>query len=254
MIKRIKKHKKEYELGVIRAVASAGLYYFLKYLVAPLVKKIWIKDVEGLEHIPKKGPFIVASNHESYFDFLCFWAVSPHQVQYLAAKKFYDSKFWKPLMVATGQIKVERQAKDKSKIHEQAHYILKNKGVLGIFPEGTRSRTGEMGPAYHGAVRFALEAEVPIVPVGMVGTYDILPPNKKIPKLKRCKIKIDKPIVHSEHYGKEHTKDLLQHLTNNLMLTIADLAGKEYKHVLPMQIDKAESKIIEGKVEKIKKV
>ena len=250
MLKKIKKHKEEYGLGIASAIASALLYYFLKYAAAPLVKKIWVKDIKGLEHLPKKGPFIVASNHESYFDFLCFWAVSPHQIQYLAAEKFYDSKFWKPLMVATGQIKVERKSKDKGQVHKQAHYILQNKGVLGVFPEGTRSRSGEMGPAFTGVTRFALEAKVPIVPVGMIGTYDILPPHKKIPKLKRCRIKIEKPIVHAKHFDQEHTEDLLRHLTDNLMLRIAALAGKEYKHLSDNKEKIIQGGLVEGSKKK----
>jgi 1-acyl-sn-glycerol-3-phosphate acyltransferase len=247
MIKRYKKHKHEYGLGFIGASASVLLFYFFRYGLAPLIKKIWIKEIVGLENLPKKGPYIVASNHESYFDFICFWAVSPHQIQYLAAEKFYDSPFWRPIMVATGQIKVERKSNDKKKVHEQAHYILKNKGVLGIFPEGTRSRSGEIGKAYHGVTRFALEAKVPIVPVGMIGTYDILPPHKNFPALKQCKIKISPPINHSEHYEQEHTKELLRHLTDNLMLHIANLVNKEYRHHYSLEKDK---NILEGLSEK----
>lgn len=235
MIKRYKKHRDEYKLGVIGAGTSVLLYGFLRYVLAPIVKRLWVENVEGLENVPEKGPFIFASNHESYFDFICFWAVSPHSIQYLAAEKFYKSKFWKPLMVATGQIKVEREKSDKKGVHERAHYILKNEGVLGIYPEGTRSRTGEMGKAFTGVTKFALQARVPIVPVGMIGTFDILPPHKKFPNFKKCKIKIEKPIHHHEHYDKEHTEELLRHLTDELMKLIATMVGKEYKHHYALQ-------------------
>ena len=230
MIKKIKQKKQELNLGITGMFISILIYSILKYIIAPLIKLIWIKQVEGLEHIPKQGPVIIASNHESYFDFLCFWAISPRKIQYLAAEKFYDSKFWKPIMIATGQIKVDRTNKNKNNVHNQAHHILKNKGVLGIFPEGTRSRTGEMGKAFTGVTKFSLEAKVPIIPVGMIGTYNILPPHKKIPKLKKCKIKIEKPISHKEHYNKEITEELLRNLTDNLMKIISSLINKEYKH------------------------
>ena len=81
MIKKIKQKKEELNLGVIGALSSLFLYVILRYIVAPLIRLIWIKQVEGLEHIPKQGPIIIASNHESYFDFLCFWAVSPRRIQ-----------------------------------------------------------------------------------------------------------------------------------------------------------------------------
>lgn len=221
---------REIEMSIWERSLVNVLFFIIRFIAAPLVKLLFIKNVEGIEFIPKKGPVIIASNHESYFDFLCFYAVSPRRVQYLAAEKFYDDKFWRPLMIATGQIKVERTAEDKSTVHKQAHYVLKNEGVLGIFPEGTRSRTGEMGKAHIGVTKFALEAKVPIVPVGMIGTYDILPPHKKFPKLKKCRIKIDKPIYHHEHFDKEHTEDLLRRLTDDLMKMIAVMVGKEYKH------------------------
>ena len=230
MIKKIKQKKQELNLGITGMFISILIYSILKYIIAPLIKLIWIKQVEGLEHIPKQGPIIIASNHESYFDFLCFWAISPRRIQYLAAEKFYSSKFWKPIMIATGQIKVDRNNKDKNNVYNQAHHILKNEGVLGIFPEGTRSRTGEMGKAFTGVTKFSLETKVPIIPVGMIGTYNILPPHKKIPKLKRCKIKIEKPILHEEHYNKEITEELLRNLTDNLMKIISSLINKEYKH------------------------
>lgn len=250
MIKVFKKYQQEFGLGLAGALASFGLYGFLRYVVAPLVRKTWIHKIEGLENLPKNGPVIVASNHESYFDFICFWAVSPRRIQYLAAEKFYRSKFWRPIMIATGQIKVERKSRDKKDAHERAHYILKNEGVLGIFPEGTRSRTGEMGKAYTGVTKFALSARVPIVPVGMIGAHEAWPPHKKLPRLRKISIKIDKPVYHHDHYDKEHTEDLLQRLTDELMAAIAKLVGKEYKHhykYLPANKEKGK-KAAEGRI------
>ena len=249
MFKSIKEKRERYELGVLSSLASSLLFLFLRYLIAPLIKFLWIGKIEGLENIPKSGPVIIASNHESYFDFICFWSVSPRKIQYLAAEKFYSSKFWRPIMVATGQIKVDRVNKDKKGVHERAHYILKNEGVLGIFPEGTRSRTGELGKAFTGVTRFALTAKVPIVPIGMVGTYHILAPHNKIPRLKRCHIKIGQPVFHEDHFNKEHTEDLLRRLTDDLMLLIAMLVNKEYKH---HYLNSGEKKVIEGEVIEVK--
>ena len=66
----------------------------LIYLILKtLIKNIWIAEVEGLENIPNSGPAIIASNHESYFDFLCFSAICPRPVTYLAAEVFFK-KWW----------------------------------------------------------------------------------------------------------------------------------------------------------------
>ena len=73
-------------------------YAVLRKIMAPFVRLFWIAEVEGLHNIPKDGAIIVASNHESYFDFLCFGSISPRKIHYLAAEKFFESRLWKPLM------------------------------------------------------------------------------------------------------------------------------------------------------------
>jgi len=235
MIKKIKQRKNEFELGFFGVIFSYVFEFFAKYILSPIIKFLWVKNIEGIQHIPKHGPVIIASNHESYFDFIIFYAISPRKIQYLAAEKFFTSKFWKPLMVATGQIKVERTNKNKDDVHKKVEYILENNGMMGIFPEGTRSRTGEMGKAFTGVTKFALKSRVPIVPVGINGTFEVLPPHKKLPKLKKCSIKISEPIYHHDHFDKKQTDDLLRKLTDDLMKLIAYLAGKEYKHHYELQ-------------------
>ena len=125
-------------------------YSLLKKLLGPIIRWLWVHEVEGLENIPKEGPCLIASNHESYFDFICFIAVSPRKVHYLAAEKFFKSRFWKPLMEITGQIEVDRESKDKSHVHKMVFSALKKNKMIGIFPEGTRTRDGKMLPAFTG--------------------------------------------------------------------------------------------------------
>ena len=109
-----------------------------------------------------------------------------------------------------------------------------------------------MGKAFTGVTRFALEAKAPILPVGMVGTYEILPPHKKLPRLKRCHIKISKPILHQQHFDKKLTKEMLRHLTDELMWDIGLMVNKEYKHHYNYQnkIQEKKPRVIEGEVVK----
>ncbi len=204
-------------------------YFLLKILLGPLVRLIWIKKVEGLQNIPKTGPVIVAANHSSYFDFICFMAISPRKITYLAAEKFYKNRFWRPLMKITGQIKVERQEKDKTEVINRANNVLNNDGVLGIFPEGTRSADGEIHKAFTGVARFSLENRVSVVPVGIKGTYEILPRYKKIPKFKKIvEIKIGNPISFNDYYKTKDNEEVLINITREIMIRIADLSEKKY--------------------------
>jgi 1-acyl-sn-glycerol-3-phosphate acyltransferase len=206
-------------------------YPIIKYTLGTIVKLLWVDKVTGLENIPHTGGAIVVANHESYFDFLCFIAVSPRKVRYLAAEKFFTNPFWLPLMLATGQIKVERMAKDKSELKKVIAQILNDGQIVGIFPEGTRSRDGKMQRGFTGAVKFALEQKVPLIPVGVSGAYEIMTSNDKYPKLnKKASLAIGKPIWLDKFYDKECSKDCLQDLTDDVMIIIAKLAGKKYPY------------------------
>lgn len=134
-------------------------------------------------------------------------------------------------MKITGQIKVDRTSQDKHHVHKIVFSALEQKRMIGIFPEGTRSRDGNMLKAFVGVAKYALTAQVPVVPVGVIGTRDIMPAHGKFPKLnQKARIKIGKPMHFHEHYGKQHDEKLLREITDKIMLKIADLAGKEYPH------------------------
>ncbi|OGZ27200.1 MAG: hypothetical protein A2365_00845 [Candidatus Nealsonbacteria bacterium RIFOXYB1_FULL_40_15] len=203
-------------------------YPVLRGLLGPLVKGIWIEEIEGLENIPKEGPAIIASNHQSYFDFLCFTAVCPRKVHYLAAEKFYKSNMWRPIMNLTGQIKVERESHDKTGVYEAVYSALNQGMLIGIFPEGTRSGDGEIQKPFTGVAKFALTANVPILPVGIIGTYDIMSRNNKRPNFRaKAKIKIGEPMYFTGYSNP--TDNDYRLVTDTVMKRIADLAGKQYK-------------------------
>lgn len=222
-----------------RETRSARIAYpIIRHTAGPLIKGIWIDQVEGLENIPKTGPVIVASNHQSYFDFLCFVAASPRKVHYLAAEKFYKSRMWRPIMNATGQIKVERESHDKAGVYKTVYSALSQGEMIGIFPEGTRSADGEIHKPFTGVAKFALNAKVPVLPVGIIGTYDIMSRHDKRPKFRgaKAKIKIGKPMYFSEYYDNQATENNYKLVTDRIMDRVAELAEKNYSHYYDQEI------------------
>jgi 1-acyl-sn-glycerol-3-phosphate acyltransferase len=200
------------------------LYWILKKILGPFVRLIWIKKVEGLENIPKTGSFIIASNHSSYFDFISLMAVCPHRVYFLVAEKFFKSKFWYPLVAGTNQIEVDRKNTDKKEVYQKVFSLLKMNSVLGIFPEGTRSPDGKIGKTFTGVAKFALGAKVPVVPIGITGTYEIMSRHDKWPKIKKIiEINIGKPIYFKTYYKKEPDGNTLRKITNEIMKGIKTL-------------------------------
>ncbi len=209
---------------------TAISHYVLKNIARPFIKALWVKKVTGLENIPKKGAFIIAMNHQSFFDFLVFTAVAPRNVHFLAAEKFYRNRYWKALMVLTGQIKVDREAKDKTELHGNVRKHLEKGLLLGIFPEGTRSpHKEEMLKAFDGISKYAIEHKANIIPVGLRGMYDIMPKDsKKISFTKTAEVHIGEPIIVSQHLNEEFGDQKYSYITEKVMKRIEILSGKKY--------------------------
>lgn len=207
-------------------------HFILKMITRPIFKFIWIKNIRGISNIPKKGAYIFALNHQSFFDFLIFTAISPRNVHFLAAEKFYKHKLWRPLMILTGQIKVDRNSHDKSDVHENVKLHLEKGKLLGIFPEGTRSPyVDEMLPAYTGIAKYALKHKVHIIPVGLRGMHDILPKTGGKVSFKKCaEIHIGEPLDLSSHWECHEDTNICEFVTEKVMKKIEVLSGKRYNH------------------------
>lgn len=202
-------------------------YWFLKTLFGPIVRLIWIKRIEGVKNIPKKGACIIAANHSSYFDFISLITVVPRRIFFLAAEKFYKSKFWWPLVKITGQIKVERENHNKQGVYDKVYATLKKRKIIGIFPEGTRSSSGKIEKTYTGVAKFALKSRVPVVPVGIFGTYEIMSRFDKRPRFKKIvEIKIGEPLTFDRYYNVEEDKKVLLEVTDKIVSKIAELSKK----------------------------
>jgi 1-acyl-sn-glycerol-3-phosphate acyltransferase len=205
-------------------------YVVLKHTAAPVIRAIWIRSVTGLENVPSRGGLIIASNHESFMDFLCFASVCRREVQYLAAEKFFDRPGWRLLMALTGQFKLDRYKPNQGEGYKIALSALRQGKAIGIFPEGTRSPDGQLLSAHVGVARLAHRARVPVLLVGMSGTFEILPRHRRWPTLAKCSIRIGAPIVFPEFAEPRLDEDRYRLITDQIMLKIATLTGEVYPH------------------------
>ena len=144
-------------------------YFFLQKIVK-LATKIYIRPkYEGLENVPKSGPFILAGNHIHLVDPGTIMSITNRKVHFLAKASLF--KFPQSLIFNNMElIIVNRDGKD-TKAYEEAVNYLKNGEIIGIYPEGTRERGRGLLPFKTGAVRMALEANVPIIPFATIGEY-----------------------------------------------------------------------------------
>jgi 1-acyl-sn-glycerol-3-phosphate acyltransferase len=210
----------------------AATYWILRKIIGAVVRPVLIKRVTGLENIPLTGPAIAAFNHQSFFDFICFASIVPRNVHFLSAEKFFTHAGWRMLMLFTGQIRVNRDNNDKHVLYEEVKKHVDRGTLIGIFPEGTRSpHKEEMLKAFTGVAHFALKHHVPILPVGIVGTYDVMAKHHKKPHFKKIvEIHIGQPMHFHEHYDRHNDKEICMHVTERVIKEIEKLSGKKYLH------------------------
>jgi len=133
--------------------------------------------VEGLEKIKEDGSYVFVSNHLSYMDTPVALANIPVQFRFLAKRGLFQIPFMGWHLARAGHIPVPRgDARAAVKTMTLAAQVVREQKIsLLIFPEGGRSRKGEMRPFMEGAAYIAIRAGVPLVPIGLQGTREVLP-------------------------------------------------------------------------------
>lgn len=145
------------------------LYDFC-YLTFPLVFKIWLRmEVFGRENIPEEGPVVIASNHLSLLDPPVLGAAATRKIHFMAKSELFKPSWFGALIRKLGAFPVKRGEMDREAI-KTGLTILKENKVLAVFPEGTRSKTGELGRAGGGAFMMAVKRKATIVPACICGT------------------------------------------------------------------------------------
>jgi 1-acyl-sn-glycerol-3-phosphate acyltransferase len=131
---------------------------------------------EGLEHIPRDQPVMYACNHSSMFDIWALFATLPDSVRFVAKRELFRIPLLGGAMRAAGHIPIDRAARRKAfEAYDEAARLIQKGSNPVVFPEGTRSRTGELLPFKNAPFSLAIAAQVPIVPVYVHHTFEILP-------------------------------------------------------------------------------
>ena len=130
--------------------------------------------IEGLDHVPAEGGVLVASNHQSYLDPPLLAAVVPHrQVHFMAKRELFSVPLLGRFLRSAGCFGVDRGVGDRKAV-DLALALLERGRVVGIYPEGTRSRDGRLRAGRNGVALLALRAGVPVVPAAVFGTRELL--------------------------------------------------------------------------------
>lgn len=199
-------------------------------IVRPVAARLWDIELSGYERLPVSGPSILCPNHISFLDSAFLMLTVPRNISFVGKAEYMDSWKTRYLFPALGMIPIDRSGGDRSTAAlDAAEAVLRRGELFGIFPEGTRSRNGNLHKGRTGAARLAMKLDCPIFPVGMIGTDQIQPPDAKVPKMfSSCQIKIGRPI-HPERYrgrGAEHIA--WRSMIDEVMFEIRELTGQSY--------------------------
>ncbi len=210
-------------------------------IIKPLLDRLWDVTIEGAHNIPASGPAILCPNHISFFDSVFTMVYAGRQISFVGKAEYMDSWKTKYLFPALGMIPIDRSGGSKSEgALMAAEEVLRRGELFGIYPEGTRSRDGMLYKGHTGAARLAVKLGCPIIPVGIVGTREIQPPDTFFPKTGLpCTVKFGTPINPARYIERGGDHLVLREMTDELMFEIRELTGQEYRNVYATK--KAES-------------
>jgi 1-acyl-sn-glycerol-3-phosphate acyltransferase len=169
-------------------------YAVVRFLIWLVAKLLWRISFEGLQNVPKTGPFIMAPIHRSNIDFGLASGCTRRPMAYLGKESLWKNKYFGAFITHLGAYPVNRGAPDRVSLRRSLEILEQGKPLV-LFPEGTR-RTGPVIENLHeGAAYVAARAGVPIIPVGLGGTERALPRAKLLPRPVKVHILVGEPLL-----------------------------------------------------------
>ncbi|WP_432487440.1 lysophospholipid acyltransferase family protein [Kineococcus sp. SYSU DK018] len=211
------------------------LYWLIKRLLAePVLTPVLRPWVRGAENVPASGPAILASNHLSVADTVLLPTVLRRRVTFIAKAEMFTAagvrgRLSAGLLRGVGQLPVDRSGGRASAAAIDAAVEVLGRGeVLGIYPEGTRSPDGRLYRGRTGVARIALRSGAPVLPVAMVGTGELMPRGRLVPRVRRVGVVIGEPLDLSRYAGRADDQFVVRSVTDEIMAAVQRLSRQEY--------------------------
>jgi 1-acyl-sn-glycerol-3-phosphate acyltransferase len=205
-----------------------GWYRVARGILGFLIRLLSRLEVEGLEHVPDEGRYLLLTNHLHWLDPPVLMAVFPHRGYVFAAAKRENHWFFGPLFRSLDAIFVHRGEVDRKALR-QALAVLRGGGVLGMAPEGTRSATGTMQQGRSGAAFLAYRADASVVLVVVTGQENLFP---SLRRLHRARVRVafappfEPPPIPSGHKAGAAE---IRAFTEEIMYRMAAMLPPEYR-------------------------
>ena len=210
-------------------------YWLFKFVfMGPLLTLLGRPKVEGLEHVPANGAVILASNHLAVADSFYLPLVVNRRITFLAKAEYFTGTglkgwFTRWFYTVAGQVPIDRTDADSAQSAlTTAQRIVSQGKLLGMYPEGTRSPDGRLYKGKTGLARLALETQVPVIPVAMIGTDVVNPPGSKMWRFGRVTVRFGAPMDFSRFEGLAGNRFIERAVIDEVMYELMRLSGQEY--------------------------
>jgi 1-acyl-sn-glycerol-3-phosphate acyltransferase len=201
-------------------------YHFSGLLVRMLFLLLTRRQVRGRENIPGEGPLLIVSNHISLVDIPLLGVSFGRKVIFMAKKELFRFRFLNYFMRILGSFPVHRGRLDREALR-QSLQVLADGLALVVFPEGTRSNSARLRPAFSGSALVALRSGAPVLPVGIAGTEKFKSVGGAL-RRPQVTVNIGCPF-YLPPINSRPTKVELAKLTDSIMRRIAELLPPEYR-------------------------
>jgi 1-acyl-sn-glycerol-3-phosphate acyltransferase len=206
-------------------------WWLMKHVIlGPILRLFFHPKVEGLENLPADGAVILAPNHLSFADDLLVPLVlKGRRATILAKSDYWDHWYTRWFFEGAGCVPVRRDGGSASRAAiDAAVKALREGRTVMLFPEGTRSPDGRLYRGKTGVARIALEAGVPVVPVGVIGTFELWPYTRKLPKSGQVTVRFGEALHFDRFHATPTDRFVLRSVTDEIMYETMMLTGQEY--------------------------
>jgi 1-acyl-sn-glycerol-3-phosphate acyltransferase len=165
----------------------------VKLMLGPLMRAYFHLELEDGHNVPLSGPAIIVTNHASLLDVPALMVIDPFpNTATIVKASLFKVPIVSWLLGQWGAIPVERQGRDSSGVRAMLG-VLRSGGVMAVAAEGRRTRSGHLEAINPVLARIAASADVPVVPLGIRGSFEALPPGAILPRPRDIKVKVGKP-------------------------------------------------------------
>jgi len=200
-----------------------SIYLSIRLVFIGLAKVIFKFKVRGAENLPRTGAAIIASNHASYLDPPLIGMAIPRPIFYFAKEELFRTFFGSAIRIVNA-IPVNRDQLDRKTLRTVLKVLAQGEMIL-MFPEGTRTKTGELQEGKPGTGFIAYHAKVPVIPAYISGSFDILPRGGKFFRFAKCTVTFGPAVDLTELFTAARTKDIYERMSREIMRGIAQARG-----------------------------